>query len=536
MKRIARALGIVVVLLLGITIALPFLMDANQFRPALEGRLTAALGRDVKLGDLKVSLFSGGVSASDLSIADDPSFSKSSFLRAQSLKVGVEMLPLILSRKLNVTGMTIDQPQIDLIETPTGAFNFSSIGAKSGAVAAPAPGVQPSQTPDLSIALLKISDGRITLRKTGSKTKPLILDKINIEVKNFAAHGQFPFSFSAALSGGGNIKLDGTAGPIEAGKTANTPFSAKLSVTHLDLTGSGLVDPATGLAGVGSVDGSAESANGTINVRGKIKADQLILSKGGAPAKRSAEADLVVVHSLAKQSGEVDRMTIHLGSATANLSGTYDLGTEPSTVNLKLSGSKMPLTELAAYLPSLNIALPSGASIDQGIVDVNLSSEGPLDRLVTQGTVDAENARLTNFDFASKLQILHEFAGIKAQPHTLVQTLRANIKNTTEGTTLNNLQFAIASIGAINGAGTINPSHGLDLKMRANLDGGALASLAGKGGIPFLIQGTAENPSIKPDVKAIVGDELEGLTGGKSPADAVGGVLNGLFGGKKKQQ
>jgi AsmA protein len=179
MKRGARVLGIVAVLLLGIAIALPLLIDANEFRPALERRLTAALGREVKLGHLKVSIFSGGVSASNLSVADDPSFSEKPFLRAESLKVGVEILPLILSRKLNVTEVTIDQPQIDVIETPAGGLNFSSIGAKSGAVAAPTREAQPSQTPDLSIALLKISDGRVTLKKTGSRTKPLILDKLS---------------------------------------------------------------------------------------------------------------------------------------------------------------------------------------------------------------------------------------------------------------------------------------------------------------------------------------------------------------------
>src|SRR6266849_6663336 len=126
---------------------------------------------------------------------------------------------LILSRKLNVTGITIDQPQIDLVETPAGVFNFSSIGAKSRAASDQAreASAQPAQTPDLSIALLKISDGRIALEKTGSKNKPLILDKLNIEVKNFAANAPFPFSLSARLSGGGTIKLDGTAGPIEAG-------------------------------------------------------------------------------------------------------------------------------------------------------------------------------------------------------------------------------------------------------------------------------------------------------------------------------
>jgi hypothetical protein len=295
------------------------------------------------------------------------------------------------------------------------------------------------------------------------------------------------------------------------------------------------VDPAAGLAGVASVDGAAESTNGTINLTGKLKAEQLILAKGGSAAKRPVEVDLVTLHSLDKQSGEVRQMAIHLGSATAILSGSYRLETEPATVNLKLAGSKMPLTELATFLPPLNIALPTGASIDQGTADVNLSSEGPLDKLVTHGTVGAENARLANYDFASKLQVLHEFTGIKAQPHTTIQTLRTNVKNTTEGTTLDDLQLAIPSIGSISGDGMISPSHALDFKMRAAVGGTTLASLGGKGGIPFTIQGTAESPSVKPDVKGMVNDKIKDFTGDKLPTDA-NGLLKGIFGGKKKQQ
>lgn len=534
MKRLAYVLGIAVVLLLAIAVALPFLIDANQFRPALESRLTTALGREVTLGDLKVSVLTGSVTASDLSIADDPAFSKTPFLRAQSLKVGVEMLPLILSRKLNVTGLTIDQPQIDLVETPAGVFNFSSIGAKPAAAPAPPSNspAPPAHDPELSVALVKIANGRITVQKAGSKSKPLIVDQLNMEVKNFAPNAQFPFSLSAGLSGGGTIQLDGTAGPIDAGNVADTPFNAKLTVAHLDLAGSGLVNPAAGLAGIASVDGSAESASGTINVTGTLKAEKIVLAKGGSPGKRPIEVDLAISHSLAQQSGEVQRMTIHLGSATANLSGTYRFDTEPATVDLKLVGSKMPLTELAAFLAPLNIALPAGASIDQGTADFNLSSEGPLDKLVTRGTVSAQNVQLANYDFASKLQVLHEFAGIQSQPRTLIQTLSSSVTNSTQGTALDQVQLAIPSIGNISGAGTISPSHALDFKMHAALSGGVLASIGGSGGIPFTIQGTAENPSMKPDVKGIVGGEIKGL--GKSPADAAKGLIKGILGGEKK--
>src|SRR5438552_881793 len=133
MKRALRWLAIVVALLLVIALVLPFLIDANQFRPRLEAALSEATGRDVKLGDLKLSIFSGGVTASDLSITDDPAFSKTPFIRAKSLKVGVELQPLIFSKKLNVTGIEIENPEIALIQSNTGTWNFASMGSKNPA-------------------------------------------------------------------------------------------------------------------------------------------------------------------------------------------------------------------------------------------------------------------------------------------------------------------------------------------------------------------------------------------------------------------
>ncbi len=141
MKHALRWLAIVVALLVLIALALPFLIDANQFRPRLEAALTQALARDVKLGDLKLSIFSGGVAAADLSIADDPAFSKTPFIQAKSLKVGVELQPLIFSKKLNVTGIEIENPEIDLIQSDTGVWNFASLGGKSST---PARGLHPT--------------------------------------------------------------------------------------------------------------------------------------------------------------------------------------------------------------------------------------------------------------------------------------------------------------------------------------------------------------------------------------------------------
>ena len=130
MKRIVLIGGAVLVLLMLAVAALPFLIDPNAFRPMLEARLSQALGREVKLGELKLSILSGSVTANDLSIADDPAYSRTPFVQAKSLAIGVEVWPLIASRQLHVTGLTIERPPSRCIQSPNGEWNFSKLGGE----------------------------------------------------------------------------------------------------------------------------------------------------------------------------------------------------------------------------------------------------------------------------------------------------------------------------------------------------------------------------------------------------------------------
>ena len=102
LRYIAVAVGILVLILIG----LPFFISVNVFRPALERHLSLVLGRKVEVGNLSLSIFSGALAAEGFSISDDPSFNKSPFLKAKSLKVSVELWPLITSKNLNITGNT----------------------------------------------------------------------------------------------------------------------------------------------------------------------------------------------------------------------------------------------------------------------------------------------------------------------------------------------------------------------------------------------------------------------------------------------
>jgi len=102
MKKPLLIIGGIIVLLLLIVLCLPLFINANQFKPTIESKLGTALGRQVTIGDIKLAIFSGGVTVSDIAIADDPAFSKSPFLTAKALTVGVELIPLIFHKEVNV--------------------------------------------------------------------------------------------------------------------------------------------------------------------------------------------------------------------------------------------------------------------------------------------------------------------------------------------------------------------------------------------------------------------------------------------------
>src|SRR5579864_9118041 len=144
MRGKLRTVLIIVGVLIVLVLVVPFLIPVNQFRPTIEEKTSAALGRKVEVGNLSFSLLRGSLSAQNLSIGDDPKFESSPFLTAKSLSVGVEIMPLIFSKTINVTGIAIVEPQMTLLKNPAGEWNYSTIGNSS---ASGAPAGQPQAKP-----------------------------------------------------------------------------------------------------------------------------------------------------------------------------------------------------------------------------------------------------------------------------------------------------------------------------------------------------------------------------------------------------
>lgn len=523
MKRILKWVGVFLALLVLVVVCLPFLINVDQFRPTLQSDLTDALGREVKLGNLQLRIFTGEVTADDLSVAEDPAFGKPAFLRAKSLHVGVEIWPFLFSRKLIVTDLLIDQPEIALVQASSGDWNFSGLGGKKGTPAAPSP--QGRMPLDLSVKLVKITNCRLTMSRTVGHWKPVTLEQVGIELRDFSSTSAFPFSLSAQVKGGGTIKLDGKAGPINPTDSAMTPVSVSLKATQLDLARTGLNDATPDIAGLVSFEGSGESDGVTMQLKGKLKADNVKLAKNGTSATRPVEADFSVRHDLRKHLGTIQQGDIHIGTAVAHLTGSYAEQGESMTVKLKLAGPGMPVQELEGLLPALAITLPAGTSLKGGTASANLTMEGPADRLVAAGSLALDNTKLVGFDLPKKMASIEKLAGIKEGPDTEIQVLSANVRSAPDGISASDMKLVVPAIGELSGAGTVSPANALDFKMSAIVHTSGLLAVVGNTPIPFTVGGTCAEPVFRPDIKAVVKEEIKSV--GK-------GLLNGLLGGKKK--
>ena len=199
MKRWTRILLAFVGLVIAVVASIPFFVNANTFRPAIERQLTTTFGRSVKLGDLSLSLFPGVLIAKDLSIADDPQFSAAPFLAAKGLRIGVSLRPLILSRQVQVRSVQIESPQIALIRAENGTWNFSSIGRLAVSAAAQISKGSPTELADLSIDSIVIDEGRAEISSFPAHGQPYVYEHVNLTVRNFSFASRFPFELSANL-------------------------------------------------------------------------------------------------------------------------------------------------------------------------------------------------------------------------------------------------------------------------------------------------------------------------------------------------
>src|SRR5438270_320499 len=541
-KKVLIVAGVIVGVLVLAALLLPLFVNVDKLRPEVQTRASVALGREVTIGELKLAIFTGGVSAKDISIADDPGFSNQPFVKAKALDVGVDLWPLIFSKALHVNTLTLEQPEIHLVKGAGGKWNYSSIGTKTsadnkrGRRKAAEPESKPAEASapqDFSVGRFEINNGRVIV--SNASGKPHIYEDVSVVAKNISPTSVVPFTVSAKTPGAGKVSLDGRAGPLNREDASQTPVEADVNVEHMDLASTGFLDPSSGIAGTLDFKGNLKSDGKQAKTSGNAKVDKLKLVKGGAPARIPVNLNYAADYDLVGKNGSITKGDILTGKTAAKLTGNFEGRGDVMIVHMKLNGTNMPISELQGLLPAFGVVLPSGAALSGGTASANLSLDGPIDHLVTTGPINVANTKLTGFNLGEKMKGIAALAGINTGSETVIQQLSSTLRVAPEGIQASNLNLILPQIGAVTGNGTVGANNGLNFKMLAKLNhgGGVMGGLSqlttlgqSKGQLPFLIQGTTSNPVFLPDVANAMGQTIT------APAKGVGGILGGIFGQK----
>ncbi|HLZ34418.1 MAG TPA: AsmA family protein [Nitrospira sp.] len=170
--KIAVGLIIVIVLLVGGILSLPFLIDLNKYQDQYKPLIEEALNRKVQLQDIRLTIWPRlGARIGGFTVLDDPSFTSGPFASLTSLDVGVKLMPL-LRKKIEVEEITLRDPVITVLKNKAGILNVSTIGPKTTApppTTEPGSPPPPSRDPLQALALLavdrvSIDGGNLTYR------------------------------------------------------------------------------------------------------------------------------------------------------------------------------------------------------------------------------------------------------------------------------------------------------------------------------------------------------------------------------------
>jgi AsmA protein len=529
-----------VVLVLLVALLVPLFINANTLRSTLETQLSSALGRKVTLGNLSFSVFSGSLVADNISIADDPAFSVKPFLQAQSLHIGVEVMPLLLHRQLLVTSFVADSPSINLVHNAQGAWNFSNIG--STAASRTQNPEKETALPNFTVGEMKVVNGTAVVSDMPSAGPPFTYSNLNLSVQQFSFARAFPFVLTAGVPGGGSLDVRGNAGPVNQQDASETPLGANINLKHFDPVAAGLVERSQGFSMLADIAAQVTSNAQTLDSKGTVRAANLQLAAGGSPTPSPVDIVYTVAHNLAARNGQITDLAIQTGAVALHVTGTYAIKGAHTILALHLAAPNLPINQVEALLPAAGVRLPSGSRLEGGTLSANLSISGPSTDPIIAGPVEVDNTRLAGFDLVTKIGGLNPVS--RSQGGTEIQKVSANVTSSAQGTNIDNLYASIPLLGTATGAGTVAPGGALNFELLAKLNstnglnlGGVLGQAVGSAaaeGIPVHITGTTSNPVIQADLSKLLqknaGNLLkQQLLGHGNNKPNPGDVLNKLF-------
>src|SRR5208337_2388051 len=425
MRKLAIVAVAVVVIVVLLVLALPHLIDVNQYRGQIQSQLQQRLNRPVQLGAMSLGVFPLRVEVKDVVIGDDPSFaSKVPFAQVGQLDVSIALLPL-LAKNIQVDSLELKQAKIEIIRNAQGVWNFSTAGSNAAPPAQQAPSAQappsqpqqpekqqpapaaPSTSGGFTLAELKVTDSQIAITDLQKHQARAVYDHIDITLKDYAAGKPFTIDAKARLPGSGSqtLQLVGEGGPMNNADLASTPFKGKVKLNEVSLSSAQKFLNAAALEGTDAViSGSTDLSNagGKMGANGSLKLENAVIRGVQVGYTISAEFDLT--DDFNNDVLQIKQGSLKLGSTPLSINGTINTRSTPSVVDVNFSASDASIQEVARLAAAFGVAFSPNTKI-AGQLTANVHAQGPADHPTLNGNINGKNLEVTGSDIPQPVKV-----------------------------------------------------------------------------------------------------------------------------------
>ncbi len=527
--KIAIGLLVLVVLLVGVVLALPFLVDLNKYQDQYKPLIEDALNRKVELQDIRLTIWPRiGARVAGFTVLDDPAFGSGPFASLASLDVGVKLMPL-LSGKVEVEEITLHQPVITVIKNKNGVLNASTIGRKGVAVPE-----KPSRAPIpstegplkvlamLAVDRVSIDAGRLTYRDlSAAKPTEYVLQDLEVLLQSVRL-GQTPSLHFGSVVQPFNlpVKLDGTFGPLKETMDIDA-INFQLGVGKTDFT----------------ITGNAAGNDADLNITSPvINTANLPIA---LPLKKPVDIkNLQIAAEVRGQEAKLNSLSFQLFDGQLKGQGKLIAGSDapPFKGGVTVQGLQLgPALNAVAETP---ISVSGIAAADLSLLGKGFSMPELTNALEGTGHLAVKDGKIEGVNLLQEVISALKVAGIsldqaKATAFSTIETdlaIKQGIINV-QRLLMDSHDFRAT------GGGTIGFDQRLNLAVNLNLSQDVSQKLAsaspvvkiamkdGRLSLPLTITGTAQSPSYGVDLKGVTGRVHQQVQ--KKVEEAVDGLIKG---------
>ncbi|THI92293.1 MAG: AsmA family protein [Nitrospira sp. CG24A] len=527
--KIVIGLLIVVVLVIGGILMLPFLINLNKYQDQYKPLIEDVLNRKVQLQDIRLTIWPRiGARVAGFTVLDDPAFGSSPFASLASLDIGVKLAPLF-SGKVEVEEITLRNPVITVLKNKNGVLNVSTIG-RTGVVAPKTPSRAPIPSTEgplkilalLAVDRVSITGGTLTYRdQSAAKPTEYIVQDMEILLQGVRL-GQSPTLHVGMLVQPLNltVKLDGTFGPVKE-STDIDAINLQLALGKTDFT----------------ITGKIVGRNASLNVNAPvINTANLPVA---LPLLQPIDIkNLQIAANIQGQDVLLQRLSFQLFDGQVAAEGKITSGSEtlPFTGKTTIQGMQLNPALNALATTQVSISGTAGANLSvQGrgfsMPDLTTSLEGTGHVAVKDGKIEGVNLLQEAFSILNIAGISLDHA--KATAFSTIETDLAVKEGTVyvQRLLMDSHDFQATGGGTIgfdqklNLAVNLTLSQELSQKITRSSPAAKLAMKEGRVSLPLVITGSAQAPSYGLDMKSLTGRVQEQVQ--KKARETIDGLLKG---------